>query len=207
MSNLKGWLQGLGGNKKEEEDKTKKESNQTLSSQEKIDDDPARINEKHAKKDISEEDVVSTHVSSASGQFLNMTAMVLDAVPEPEPETFDKSQKPFPGELRMNPNQAAEYDQSSVEDTITGATSENDSISIHLEEEDTIQSTEVDLTIEEEQLMRQNHYPPNMVNLSNLSDDSKLTDNNRVSKEMMAEMMKASLEASNNISRPFVGLS
>ena len=43
-------------------------------------------------EDGDDPNVVSTHVYSASGQFLNMTAMALDAAPAPEVEELETTE-------------------------------------------------------------------------------------------------------------------
>ena len=68
MSNIKGFFQSLTAKKSEEQIMDTTQATDTFSVHE-YGDDP---------------NVVSTHVYSASDQFLNMTAMALDAAPGPE---------------------------------------------------------------------------------------------------------------------------
>ena len=112
MSNIKGWFQGLKQKNKDEEANGEENTTSTVataeeqvtlsnSSQENNmnedlpESDQNTILEKNVSEELNlddaakmEDTMVTTHVSSASDQFLNMTAIALDSVPGLEPKTF-----------------------------------------------------------------------------------------------------------------------
>ena len=112
MSNIKGWFQGLKQKNKDEEANGEENTTSTVATAEEQvtlgnssqknnmnedlpESDQNTTLEKMVTEELNLDDedkkddtVVTTHVSSASDQFLNMTAIALDSVPGLEPKTF-----------------------------------------------------------------------------------------------------------------------
>lgn len=112
MSNIKGWFQGLKQKNKDEEGNGQENTTSTVATAEEQatltnssqknnmnedlpESDQNATLEKMVTEELNLDDedkkddtVVTTHVSSASDQFLNMTAIALDSVPGLEPKTF-----------------------------------------------------------------------------------------------------------------------
>ena len=128
---------------------------------------------------------MTTHVSSASDQFLNMTALALDSVPGLEPTRFvDKTQiisekieeMEVANESLKAPPVALEPEQK--KDFSTRESVETDDQSIHLANSDS--------------------------SSSNSNDTPIIDDGKRERKLLMGEMLKVSLDQPNCHAIPFV---
>ena len=192
MSNIKGFFQSFTAKKNEEEIMDSTRITDTISVHEDGDDHNA----------------VSTHVHSASGQFLNMTAMALDAAPVPEVEELENTEidtnedvnereSCIVPECNVNSNEGSyTSDQSiAVRDNVT----ERDTATIILENEslEDIDNKLSDLTQSDDPILLENDMkePPN-----ESSNDSKLAENHKATRLLMSELMKSSIEASNQVS-------
>ena len=192
MSNIKGFFQSFTAKKGEEEIMDGTQTTDTTSMHE----------------DGDDPNVVSTHVYSASDQFLNMTAMALDAAPILDAEELENTEidtnvdakegeSCIAQECNINSNEGSyTSDQSiAVEDNVTeGNTAtmilENES----LEEIDnkTSDPTQLDDPVQLENDMKE---PRNKSR-----NDSKLAKNHKATRLLMSELMKSSIEASNQVS-------
>ena len=192
MSNIKGFFQSFTAKKSEEENMDSTRITDTMSVHEEGDDPNA----------------VSTHVHSASGQFLNMTAMALDAAPDPEaaePENTEmdaeenvKEKEPcIVPECNVNSNEGSyKSDQSiAVEDDVN----ERDTATVILEKEalDEINNEKSDPTQSDDPILSENDMKEP---LNKSSNDSKLAENHKATRLLMSELMKSSIEASNQVS-------
>ena len=191
MSNIKGFFQSFTAKKNEEEVMYSTQTTDTFSVHE----------------DGEDPNVVSTHVYSASDQFLNMTAMALDAAPAPEAEELENTEidtnedvkereSCIVPECNVNSNEGSyTSDQSiAVRDNVT----ERDTATIILENEslEDIDNKLSDLTQSDDPILLENDMkePPN-----ESSNDSKLAENHKATRLLMSELMKSSIEASNRV--------
>ena len=192
MSNIKGFFQSFTAKKSEEENMDSKRITDTMSVHEEGDDPNA----------------VSTHVHSASGQFLNMTAMALDAAPVPEVEELENTEidtnedvkereSCIVPECNVDSNEGSyTSDQSiAVGDDVT----ERDTATTVLENEslDEINNEKSDLTQSDDPILSENDVKEP---LNKSSNDSKLAENHKATRLLMSELMKSSIEASNQVS-------
>ena len=192
MSNIKGFFQSFTAKKNEEEVMDSTQTTDTFSVHE----------------DGEDPNVVSTHVYSASDQFLNMTAMALDAAPDPEaaePENTEmdaeenvKEKEPcIVTECNVNSNEGSyKSDQSiAVEDDVN----ERDTATVILEKEslDEINNEKSDPTQSDDPILSENDMKEP---LNKSSNDSKLAENHKATRLLMSELMKSSIEASNQVS-------
>ena len=192
MSNIKGFFQSLTAKKSEEQIMDTTQATDTFSVHEEGDDP----------------NVVSTHVYSASDQFLNMTAMALDAAPAPEAEELENTEidtnedvkereSCIVPECNVNSNEGSyTSDQSiAVEDDVT----ERDTATIILENQslEEIDNKTSDPTQSDDPIQLENDIKESPNESSN---DSKLAENHKATRLLMSELMKSSIEASNQVS-------
>ena len=192
MSNIKGFFQSLTTKKSEEEIMDGTQTTDTISVHE----------------DGEDPNVVSTHVCSASDQFLNMTVMALDAAPALEPEELenteiDRNEGVQVRESCVVPECNVDFDEGSytsdqsiaVGDNVT----ERDTATIILENEslEDIDNKKSDLTQSDDPIQLENDIKESPNESSN---DSKLAENHKATRLLMSELMKSSIEASNQVS-------
>ena len=192
MSNIKGFFQSFTAKKGEEEIMDSTQTTDTTSVQE----------------EGVDPNVVSTDVYSASDQFLNMTAMALDAAPAPEAEQLEnteidtnedvKEREPcIVPECKVNSNEGSyTSDQSiAVGDDVT----ERDTATMILENEslEEINNKKSDPTQSDDPIHSENDMKEP---LNKSSNDSKLAENHKATRLLMSELMKSSIEASNQVS-------
>ena len=210
MSNIKGWFQGLKQKNKDEEDNreevttstvitTEEQVTNSTSNQEEMNNDlpeseqSSELQQKLIKEMGETHDggagrgdgVTTTHVASASDQFLNMTAMVLDSVPGLEPDTFIESSSVLneKDEVFQEANQAQEASPDSLET-----------------DHKTVPQTDRIDAIDNLPNQLQNEDPVS----SNASEHGVVNDNNQERRLLMAEMLKVSLDQPNNVSKSLV---
>ena len=192
MSNIKGFFQSFTAKKSEEEIMDSTQTTDTIS-----------VNE-----DGDDPNVVSTHVYSNSDQFLNMTAIALDAAPAPEAEELENTEIDtnedakeresciFP-EFNVNSNEGSHTSGQSiaVEDDVT----ERDTATIILENEslEEINNKKSEPTQSDDPILSENDMKESLHKSSN---DSKLAENHKATRLLMSELMKSSIEASNQVS-------
>ena len=193
MSNIKGFFQSFTAKKSEEEIMDSTQTTDTTSVQEEGDNP----------------NVVSTHVYSASDQFLNMTAMALDAAPAPEAEELENTEidtnedvkegeSCIVPECNSNGTEGSNtYDQSIAvgDDAMERDTATIMSKNELLEESHNKKS---DPTQPDDPILSENDMKEP---LSKSSNDSKLAENHRATRLLMSELLKSSIEASNQVSQ------
>ena len=159
-------------------------------------------------EDGDDPNVVSTHVYSASDQFLNMTAIALDAAPAPEAEELENTEMDtnegvkerescVVPEYHVNSDKGSHTsDQSiAVEDDVK----ERDAATIILENDalEDINDKKSDPTQSDDPSLSKNDMKDP---LNKSSNDSKLAENHKATRLLMSELMKSSIEASNQVS-------